>query len=254
MDGCRETGFQENSRAPGLPANTHIRYWICTDKERSSWFLHVAEYAPYGTLRWVICIFNIHSCKNNTWNIVWLTLKPRLSIAVSIPWTGMSESTGPQTLNFISRHRWRTGSCGPRLNGVRLKIHNPDTNGEGEVITCTPVTPIDTHHMCTARSAILVAMCSWATWTMRRRQRRPLMMRGGCTLGTLEELTKTVFFGSREESKVRCSSCMLDLKLFHELVHFIWLPSLAQNWSSPLVERTFLQHTLRAWSRQSYLI
>ena len=45
----------------------------------------------------------------------------------------MSESTGPQTLNFISEHRWRTGSCGPRLHGVRLKIHNPDQNGEGEV-------------------------------------------------------------------------------------------------------------------------
>lgn len=53
--------------------------------------------------------------------------------------SGMSESTGPQTLNFISKHRWRTGSCGPRLYGVRLKIHEPDHNGEGEVRMCVCV-------------------------------------------------------------------------------------------------------------------
>ena len=45
----------------------------------------------------------------------------------------MSESTGPQTLNLIPDNRWRTGSCGPKLLGVHLKIDKPDENGEGEV-------------------------------------------------------------------------------------------------------------------------
>ena len=46
---------------------------------------------------------------------------------------GMSESTGPHTLNVMSEGRWRVGSVGPRIKGVQLKIDKPDENGEGEV-------------------------------------------------------------------------------------------------------------------------
>ena len=68
-----------------------------------------------------------------------------LSLSLFTRMSGMSESTGPETLNFISKHRWRTGSCGPVLDGLRLKIANPDANGDGEVRTsvclcvCMPV-------------------------------------------------------------------------------------------------------------------
>ena len=46
---------------------------------------------------------------------------------------GMSESSGPHTLNLMQPDRWRVGSCGKTIEGVQLKIFNPDENGEGEV-------------------------------------------------------------------------------------------------------------------------
>ena len=44
---------------------------------------------------------------------------------------GMSENSGPHSFNQIQR--WRVGSVGHSMSGVRLKIDNPDENGEGEV-------------------------------------------------------------------------------------------------------------------------
>jgi len=45
----------------------------------------------------------------------------------------MSESSGPQTFNVNSvKGKWKTGSCGPLVPGVHLKIHEPNENGEGE--------------------------------------------------------------------------------------------------------------------------
>ena len=46
---------------------------------------------------------------------------------------GMSESSGPHTLNLIQQDGWRVGSCGKTIKGVQLKISKPDENGEGEV-------------------------------------------------------------------------------------------------------------------------
>ena len=46
---------------------------------------------------------------------------------------GMSESTGPQTVNVREFTRWRTGSCGKNISGVETKIDNPDEHGDGEV-------------------------------------------------------------------------------------------------------------------------
>ena len=46
---------------------------------------------------------------------------------------GLSESSGPHTLNLIQPDGWRVGSCGKPINGVQLKILDPDENGEGEV-------------------------------------------------------------------------------------------------------------------------
>ena len=48
---------------------------------------------------------------------------------------GMSESSGPHTLNVIQPDaiRWKVGSRGRPIEGVQLKICNPKDNGEGEV-------------------------------------------------------------------------------------------------------------------------
>lgn len=46
---------------------------------------------------------------------------------------GMSESSGPHTLNLIQQDGWRVGSCGKAIKGVQLKISDPDEDGEGEV-------------------------------------------------------------------------------------------------------------------------
>ena len=46
---------------------------------------------------------------------------------------GMSESSGPHTLNLIQPHGWKVGSCGKTIIGVQMKILEPDENGEGEV-------------------------------------------------------------------------------------------------------------------------
>ena len=44
---------------------------------------------------------------------------------------GMSENSGPQSLNMINE--WRLGSVGHSMKGSHLKIDQPDENGEGEV-------------------------------------------------------------------------------------------------------------------------
>lgn len=46
---------------------------------------------------------------------------------------GMSECTGPQTMNLKSATQWRSGSCGKSVSGVETTIDNPDDNGNGEV-------------------------------------------------------------------------------------------------------------------------
>ena len=43
------------------------------------------------------------------------------------------------------------------------------------------------HSTLPSRSASKAAMCSWAISTMKRRQRKPLMMTDGCTQETLEK-------------------------------------------------------------------
>ena len=44
---------------------------------------------------------------------------------------GMSECSGPGSTNTIEE--WRLGSVGKQMVGSRMKIHNPDEYGEGEV-------------------------------------------------------------------------------------------------------------------------
>ena len=46
---------------------------------------------------------------------------------------GLSESSGPHTLNLIQPDRWKLGSCGKTIMGVQIKILEPNENGEGEV-------------------------------------------------------------------------------------------------------------------------
>jgi len=44
---------------------------------------------------------------------------------------GMSECTGPQTVNIPGKHK--TGTCGPKLEGSDMKIADPDKDGNGEI-------------------------------------------------------------------------------------------------------------------------
>ena len=46
---------------------------------------------------------------------------------------GLSESSGPHTLNLIQPDGWKVESCGKPIKGVQIKIADPDENGEGEV-------------------------------------------------------------------------------------------------------------------------
>lgn len=46
---------------------------------------------------------------------------------------GMSESSGPHTMNLMQPDGWKVGSCGKPLKGVQLKIADQDENEEGEV-------------------------------------------------------------------------------------------------------------------------
>ena len=46
---------------------------------------------------------------------------------------GMSESTGPQTLNVFTPGGWKLGSAGRVISGCELMIHSPDDSGDGEV-------------------------------------------------------------------------------------------------------------------------
>ncbi len=46
---------------------------------------------------------------------------------------GMSESSGPQTMNFLRPETWKVCSCGKTIVGVGMKIDNPDEDGNGEV-------------------------------------------------------------------------------------------------------------------------
>ena len=46
---------------------------------------------------------------------------------------GMSESSGPHTVNLIGEHGWRVETCGTTIQGVKVKIIEPNQQGEGEV-------------------------------------------------------------------------------------------------------------------------
>ena len=50
---------------------------------------------------------------------------------------GMSENSGPASFNTIDD--WRLSSVGKVMLGTKIKIDNPDENGEGEVSVCVCV-------------------------------------------------------------------------------------------------------------------
>ena len=43
---------------------------------------------------------------------------------------GMSESSGPHTINMFSPGGWKLGSAGRVIEGCELKIASPDSNGD----------------------------------------------------------------------------------------------------------------------------
>ena len=45
----------------------------------------------------------------------------------------MSESSGPHTVCNMAPDWWNPASAGRDMLGVKTKIFNPDSNGEGEV-------------------------------------------------------------------------------------------------------------------------
>ena len=46
---------------------------------------------------------------------------------------GMSESSGPHCLNLMLRDAWNVGSAGKNMFGVKTKLEQLDSDGEGEV-------------------------------------------------------------------------------------------------------------------------
>ena len=63
------------------------------------------------------------------------TLELFMSIDMHMPVLelyGMSECSGPQTLNIKNFKQWRTGSCGKTMSGAETKNNNPDDHGDGE--------------------------------------------------------------------------------------------------------------------------
>ena len=46
---------------------------------------------------------------------------------------GMSESSGPHTINVFTPGGWKLGSAGRAMEACELKIGSPDANGDGEV-------------------------------------------------------------------------------------------------------------------------
>lgn len=53
--------------------------------------------------------------------------------------TGMSESSGPHSLNLTMRDHWKVGSAGKDMIGAKTKIDQQDADGEGEVSAVTTV-------------------------------------------------------------------------------------------------------------------
>ena len=46
---------------------------------------------------------------------------------------GMSESCGAHCVNQSTEDHWKVGSAGKGLMAVATKLHDTDSNGEGEV-------------------------------------------------------------------------------------------------------------------------
>ena len=62
------------------------------------------------------------------------TLRYFMSVNVPImDLYGMSECSGPETINLVRGERWRVGTSGKPLVGCQLKIQDPDENQDGEV-------------------------------------------------------------------------------------------------------------------------
>ena len=54
-------------------------------------------------------------------------------LSFALTYAGMSESSGPHSLNLFAPGRWSVGSAGKNMDGVRTKLDQPDEDGEGEV-------------------------------------------------------------------------------------------------------------------------
>ena len=54
---------------------------------------------------------------------------------------GMSECTGPQTVNLKSSTQWRSGFCGKGISGVETAIDNPGNGEVSDSVICIRVTP-----------------------------------------------------------------------------------------------------------------
>lgn len=96
-----------------VPVSNHFT-WIMHDYTHCYSFCHVTIKPEQ---HWCVCV------------CVYFT-----GIVCCLVYQGMSESSGPQTINVYKvKEKWRTGSCGPRVIGAHIKIENPDKDGNGEV-------------------------------------------------------------------------------------------------------------------------
>ena len=75
------------------------------------------------------------------------------------------------------------------MPGVHLKIDNPDDNGEGEVKILFHRLMSMNDPSLPCRSVAMDVMCSWATSMMRKKLRKPLIMKDGSTVEILGKWT-----------------------------------------------------------------
>jgi long-chain-fatty-acid--CoA ligase ACSBG len=129
--GRQTTGFKKSiaewAKSKGLEGNYAIQRG---DWEPWGWWL--ANQLVFNKVKDALGLDRTRYCATAAAPISKETLDFFLSLNIPIfEIYGMSESTGPQTINRPKQHK--TTSCGPAMPGSEMKIANPDKEGNGEI-------------------------------------------------------------------------------------------------------------------------
>mmetsp|Transcript_24945 Transcript_24945/g.34928 ORF Transcript_24945/g.34928 Transcript_24945/m.34928 type:complete len:654 (+) Transcript_24945:87-2048(+) len=97
------------------------------------WGWFIANKVVFENVKKELGLDRIKMCGSGAAPISLDTLNYFLSLYIPIfEIYGMSECTGPETVNYPGHHK--TGTAGVVMSGTELKIDNPDKDGNGEVI------------------------------------------------------------------------------------------------------------------------